>query len=53
LTSQLQPEIGETIDGPSAFMKPHSRFEAGVEQVQSQHHLDFLPPMPRLPQATW
>ncbi|RUS86141.1 hypothetical protein EGW08_006089, partial [Elysia chlorotica] len=40
---------GETCEGPSPFMKPRDRFEAGLQQVRSQHHPDFLPPMPRPP----
>lgn len=44
---------GETSECPSPFSKPHERFDAGVDQVRSQHHQDFLPPMPRPPQAMW
>ncbi|KAK7481494.1 hypothetical protein BaRGS_00027256 [Batillaria attramentaria] len=45
---------GEAPDVPSPFMKPHLRFQSGLGQVQSQHHADFLPPMPRPPLfSTW
>ncbi|XP_076450822.1 uncharacterized protein LOC143286862 isoform X2 [Babylonia areolata] len=45
---------GKGGEVPSPFMKPHSRFQSGLEQVQSQHHKDFLPPMPRPPVfSTW
>ena len=39
---------------PNSFQKPHDRFQAGLEQIQSQHHMDFQPPMPRPPMfSTW
>ncbi|XP_060086406.1 uncharacterized protein LOC132565720 [Ylistrum balloti] len=34
---------------PNSFMTPHNRFEKGLKQIQSQHNMDFLPPMPRPP----
>ncbi|XP_067654932.1 lamin-B2-like isoform X2 [Haliotis asinina] len=41
-------EPGTTSPPPSPFMKPRSRFQQGLTQVQSQHH-QYLPPMPRPP----
>ncbi|KAL3841700.1 hypothetical protein ACJMK2_019808 [Sinanodonta woodiana] len=42
-------EPGVTSTAPSPFMPPHNRFKTGLEQLQSQHHTDYLPPMPRPP----
>ncbi|XP_070199306.1 uncharacterized protein [Littorina saxatilis] len=46
---------GEVTEVPSPFMKPHARFQSGLDQVQSQHHHEFLPAMPRPPlcPTTW
>ena len=40
---------GVTSPPPTPFQSPKKRFETGLEQVISQHHADFLPPMPRPP----
>ncbi|KAL8614242.1 hypothetical protein ACOMHN_026459 [Nucella lapillus] len=40
---------GDGNEVPSPFMKPHARFQSGLDQVQSQYHKEFLPPMPRPP----
>ncbi|XP_059144868.1 uncharacterized protein LOC131932008, partial [Physella acuta] len=36
-------------DAPSPFMRPHNRFATGLEQIRSQHQLQFIPPMPHTP----
>uniref|UniRef100_A0A0B7BEK0 LTD domain-containing protein n=1 Tax=Arion vulgaris TaxID=1028688 RepID=A0A0B7BEK0_9EUPU len=51
LSTKCVSTIGKTCEGPSPFMRPHSRFDSGLKQVCSQHHLDFLPPMPCAPQS--
>ncbi|XP_041367270.1 uncharacterized protein LOC121381918 isoform X3 [Gigantopelta aegis] len=40
---------GKTSPPPSPFMKPHYRKDVGLQQLQSQHNADFIPPMPRPP----
>ncbi|KAI8780563.1 lamin-B2 isoform X1, partial [Biomphalaria glabrata] len=40
-------------DVTSPFMKPHFRFLSGLVQINSQHQLDFLPPMPRPQESSW
>ncbi|XP_060595540.1 uncharacterized protein LOC132749698 isoform X4 [Ruditapes philippinarum] len=50
--SYLEP--GMTSEPPNPFQTPHRRFEKGMEQLQSQHHVSFNPPMPRPPLfSTW
>ncbi|XP_053383865.1 uncharacterized protein LOC123536790 [Mercenaria mercenaria] len=47
-------EPGMTSEPPNPFQTPHRRFEKGMEQIQSQHHVSFNPPMPRPPLfSTW
>ncbi|KAL4224796.1 Intermediate filament tail domain-containing protein [Mactra antiquata] len=47
-------KAGETSDPPNPFQAPHRRFETGLQQIQSQHHVSFNPPMPRPPLfSTW
>ncbi|XP_052240589.1 uncharacterized protein LOC127851093 isoform X4 [Dreissena polymorpha] len=47
-------EPGMTSVPPNPFQTPRKRFETGLEQVQSQHHVHFNPPMPRPPLfSTW
>ncbi|XP_052799852.1 uncharacterized protein LOC128231279 isoform X3 [Mya arenaria] len=47
-------EPGMTSTPPNPFQTPKNRFESGLNQVQSQHHVHFNPPMPRPPLfSTW
>ncbi|KAL5007318.1 hypothetical protein ScPMuIL_016124 [Solemya velum] len=39
----------QTSQTPYAFMTPHRRFDMGLDQIKSQHNLEFQPPMPRPP----
>lgn len=52
--SAIFQEPGLTSEPPNPFQTPRRRFEAGMEQIQSQHHVSFNPPMPRPPLfSTW
>ncbi|XP_063398619.1 uncharacterized protein LOC134683324 isoform X3 [Mytilus trossulus] len=52
--SQEDEQNERTSTPPNPFMTPHNKFNNGLQQLASQHNVDFLPPMPRPPLfSTW